>query len=165
MTPAGKEESDSSADVIQSVDILTFIDIRKIPVQYLGTSYHLRPLQGDEAQYSHLRKTLSKTCNIAIVQVRMNRQQHIAALIPFENILRLHILHWENQPVCGEHYPAFLAEEGEGEEDVSNNRSQYVCRSRTKETPGRNMVRHSDGISPATRFPRRYSRIRLRPRD
>lgn len=163
MTPVGKEEQSTSDDLIQSVDIIAFINIQKIPAQYLGVSYQLRPLQGDEAQYSHLRKTLSKTCNIAIVQVKWKKQRHIAALIPFENSLRLHILHWENQPASQEQ--SCSSSDGDIQEHgVLGHRLQYSCSSQLKEISTRNVMRHSDGISNGTRHMRRYSRIRPRLR-
>ncbi|HEY4073759.1 MAG TPA: Ku protein [Herbaspirillum sp.] len=79
----------ANVEATQSVDIQCFIDANQIPITYYEQPYYLAPLKAGNKAYALLRETLRKSGKMAIAKIVIRTRQHIAAVMPFDNILNL----------------------------------------------------------------------------
>ncbi len=78
----------------QTIDIFSFVDSEKIPLQNIDTPYFLAPDKRGGKVYALLRETLVKTNKVALAHVVLHTRQHLAALMPLESALVLVMLRW-----------------------------------------------------------------------
>lgn len=78
----------------QTVDILSFVDAKKIPFLYLDTPYYLLPDKRGEKVYGLLREALTATGKVAVANVVLRSKQHLAVIMPLDGALVLDTLHW-----------------------------------------------------------------------
>jgi DNA end-binding protein Ku len=78
----------------QTIDIFSFVDSEKIPLQNIEKPYFLAPDKRGGKVYALLRETLLKTNKVALANVVMHTRQHLAALMPLESALVLVLLRW-----------------------------------------------------------------------
>ncbi|MDI1308858.1 MAG: Ku protein [Methylotenera sp.] len=78
----------------QTIDILSFIDTEEISPIYYEKPYYLTPAKGGDKVYALLRETLKKSGKIAIGQVVIRVKQHLAALIPIDDMIVLNLLRY-----------------------------------------------------------------------
>ncbi|WP_053145084.1 Ku protein [Pseudomonas sp. P97.38] len=78
----------------QTIDIFSFVDSEKIPLQNIDTPYFLAPDKRGGKVYALLRETLVKTHKVALAHVVLHTRQHLAALMPLESALVLVMLRW-----------------------------------------------------------------------
>lgn len=81
----------------QTIDILSFIDARDIPVIFFDQPYYLVPTKGGEKVYALLRKTLERSGKLALGQVVIRTKQHLAALMPFKQVIVLNLLRYQEE--------------------------------------------------------------------
>jgi DNA end-binding protein Ku len=81
----------------QSVEILHFVDGGAIAPEFFDTPYRLAPDKRGEKGYALLRETLKKTSKIGIAQVVIRTRQHLAALRPDGDALRLDTLRYADE--------------------------------------------------------------------
>lgn len=81
----------------QTIDIFSFTDSEKIPLQYIDTPYYLSPDKRGEKVYALLREALEKTQKVALARVVIRTRQHLAALMPVDSALVLVILRWPEE--------------------------------------------------------------------
>jgi len=81
----------------QSVDIVSFADLAEVPFAYLETPYYLSPDRKGEKVYALLREALKKSGKIGIAHVVIHTKQHLAALIPLDEVLVLNTLRWADE--------------------------------------------------------------------
>jgi DNA end-binding protein Ku len=73
----------------QSIDIQCFTDANQVPVTYYEQPYYLAPMKPGGKAYALLRETLRKTGKMAIAKIVIRTREHIAAVMPFDNMLNL----------------------------------------------------------------------------
>lgn len=78
----------------QTIDILSFINAEEISPIYYEKPYYLTPAKGGDKVYALLRETLKKSGKIAIGQVVIRVKQHLAALIPIDDMIVLNLLRY-----------------------------------------------------------------------
>jgi DNA end-binding protein Ku len=78
----------------QTIDIFSFVDSEKIPLQNIDKPYFLAPDKRGGKVYALLRETLLKTNKVALANVVLHTRQHLAALMPLESALVLVLLRW-----------------------------------------------------------------------
>ena len=78
----------------QTIDIFSFVDSEKIPLQNIDKPYFLAPDKRGGKVYALLRETLLKTNKVALANVVLHTRQHLAALMPLESALVLVMLRW-----------------------------------------------------------------------
>ncbi len=81
----------------QTIDILSFIDASDIPVFFFEQPYYLVPSKGGEKVYALLRQTLEKSGKLALGQVVIRTKQHLAALMPFQKVIVLNLLRYQEE--------------------------------------------------------------------
>lgn len=81
----------------QTIDIVAFIEAADIPVVYFDQPYYLVPSKGGEKVYALLRKTLEKSGKLGLGQVVIRTKQHLAALIPMEDVIVLNLLRYKEE--------------------------------------------------------------------
>lgn len=81
----------------QTIDILSFIDRSDIPVLFFEQPYYLVPGKGGEKVYALLRQTLERSGKLALGQVVIRTKQHLAALLPFEKVIVLNLLRYQEE--------------------------------------------------------------------
>ena len=79
----------ANVEATQTVDIQAFVDADQVPVTYYEQPYYLAPTKAGAKAYALLRETLRKTGKMAIAKIVIRTRQHIAAVMPFDNILNL----------------------------------------------------------------------------
>lgn len=85
----------ANPEATQTIDILTFIDAKEVSPVYYEKPYYLLPSKGGDKVYALLRETLRKSGKIAIGQVVIRVKQHLAALIPIDDMIVLNLLRYE----------------------------------------------------------------------
>ena len=87
----------ANPEATQTIDILTFIDAEEISPVYFEQPYYLTPAKGGDKVYALLRETLKKSGKIAIAQVVIRVKQHLAALIPIDDMIVLNLLRYADE--------------------------------------------------------------------
>jgi len=86
----------ANPEATQTIDILAFIEGKEISPIYFEQPYYLVPGKGGDKVYSLLRETLRKSGKIAIAQVVIRVKQHLAALIPIDDMIVLNLIRYED---------------------------------------------------------------------
>jgi DNA end-binding protein Ku len=79
----------ANPEATQTINILSFIDAAEISPLYFEQPYYLTPSKGGDKVYALLRETLKKSKKIAIAQVVIRVKQHLAALMPINDMIVL----------------------------------------------------------------------------
>ncbi|HEX2825333.1 MAG TPA: Ku protein [Burkholderiales bacterium] len=87
----------ANVEATQTVDIVGFVDAASVAPYYYDTPYYLEPGKRGEKGYKLLREVLRKTGRIGIANVVIRSKQHLAALIPLENMLLMNTLRFANE--------------------------------------------------------------------
>jgi DNA end-binding protein Ku len=81
----------------QTIDILSFVEASDIPVIFFEQPYYLVPSKGGEKVYALLRQTLQRSGKTALGQVVIRTKQHLAALMPVEEVIVLNLLRYKEE--------------------------------------------------------------------
>jgi DNA end-binding protein Ku len=81
----------------RAVEIDGFVDADQIDLLYFDKPYYLEPAKGGEKGYVLLREVLKDTKKIGIAKVVIRTRQHIAALVPKDNVLVLDLLRYPKE--------------------------------------------------------------------
>jgi DNA end-binding protein Ku len=87
----------ASPERTQRVDIMSFVDQSEIPPTFYDRPYYLAPAAKSEKPYVLLREALKQTGKIGLASVVIRTRQHLAALIPQDNVLVLDILRYADE--------------------------------------------------------------------
>jgi DNA end-binding protein Ku len=92
-----EELQEAMGEVARSIDIQEFVDPEQIPPMYFEKPYYLMPGKQGEKGYVLLREALANTKKIGIAQVAIRSRQHLAALMPQDNLLTLNLLRYPQE--------------------------------------------------------------------
>jgi DNA end-binding protein Ku len=81
----------------QTIDILSFVEATDIPVIFFEQPYYLVPSKGGEKVYALLRQTLERSGKLALGQVVIRTKQHLAALMPLQEVIVLNLLRYQEE--------------------------------------------------------------------
>ncbi|MEP7328482.1 MAG: Ku protein [Betaproteobacteria bacterium] len=81
----------------QTIDIKTFVDAALVSLEYFETPYYLAPSGKGVKGYALLRETLRATKRIAIAQVVIHTQEHLAAVFVHGRALILNTLRYQSE--------------------------------------------------------------------
>jgi DNA end-binding protein Ku len=81
----------------QTIDILSFVEASDIPVIFFEQPYYLLPSKGGEKVYALLRQTLERSGKLALGQVVIRTKQHLAALMPLQEVIVLNLLRYKEE--------------------------------------------------------------------
>lgn len=93
----------ANVDATQSVDILDFIDASELDPIYFDKPYYLAPIAlrkgrpTESKAYVLLRETLRRTGKVGIAKVVIRTREHLAAVMPHENLLLLNLLRFDHE--------------------------------------------------------------------
>jgi DNA end-binding protein Ku len=73
----------------QTVEIVAFVDRESILPQYFEKPYRLAPGKRGEKGYALLREALERTKKVGVAQVVIRTKQHLAILMPVDDMLEL----------------------------------------------------------------------------
>jgi DNA end-binding protein Ku len=79
----------ANVEATQTIDIQCFIDANQVPITYYEQPYYLAPMKAGNKAYALLRETLRKSGKMAVAKIVIRTRQHIAAVMPFDDILNL----------------------------------------------------------------------------
>ncbi|QKT04278.1 Ku protein [Ectothiorhodospiraceae bacterium 2226] len=93
------EEDFTKANVkaTQTVEIQDFVPAADIPMIYYDKPYYLEPLPRGEKGYVLLRETLKRTKRVGIAKVVLRSREHLAALVPWNDVLVLNLLRFHHE--------------------------------------------------------------------
>lgn len=92
-----KELKKTVAENTRTVQIENFVEKSSIESVYYDKPYYLVPEKVGEKGYVLLREILEDTKTVGIVHVVIKTRQHIAALLPYQDLLLLNILRFSNE--------------------------------------------------------------------
>lgn len=81
----------------QTIDIVDFIDPDEISPMYFEKPYFLEPMNKSEKSYALLYETLKQTQSIGIANIVLHTRQHLAAVLPWDNVLILNLLRFHDE--------------------------------------------------------------------
>lgn len=81
----------------QTVDILGFVDAADIPPYFFDRPYYLEPGKRGDKGYALLRETLRRSARVGLATVVIRTRQHLAAVIPVDNVLLLNTLRFADE--------------------------------------------------------------------
>jgi len=91
-----EELRQANIEATQTVEIVDFVAADEIPLVYYDRPYFLEPDKRGEKGYALLRETLRRTHKAGIARIVLRERQHMAVLLPFENVLLLNLLRYKN---------------------------------------------------------------------
>lgn len=87
----------ANVEATQTVDIQSFVDAAAVPPYYFDTPYYLEPGRRGEKGYALLRETLRKTNRVGLAKVVIRVRQHLAAVVPFGEVLLLNTMRYADE--------------------------------------------------------------------
>jgi DNA end-binding protein Ku len=81
----------------QTIEIASFTDAANITPEYYETPYFVAPQKGGEKVYALLREALKRTKKVAVAQVVVRTRQHLAVVVPEDEILLLNTLRFADE--------------------------------------------------------------------
>jgi DNA end-binding protein Ku len=81
----------------QTSEISSFTDSTNITPEYYDTPYWVAPQKGGQKVYALLREALKRTGKVAIANVVVRTRQHLAVLLPEDDILELNTLRFQDE--------------------------------------------------------------------
>jgi DNA end-binding protein Ku len=87
----------ANVEATGTIDILTFVDARQVPLIYYERPYYLTPDRGGDKVYALLRETLKRSQKIAIAQIVIRTKQHLVALLPMDDMIVLNTLRYADE--------------------------------------------------------------------
>jgi DNA end-binding protein Ku len=80
-----------------SIEIENFVEKSAIDALYFEKAYYLSPSKNGEKGYALLYKTLEATQKVGIAKIVIRSRQHLAAVLPYENILILNLMRFSEE--------------------------------------------------------------------
>ncbi len=81
----------------QTIEISSFTDATNITPEYYETPYYVAPQKGGEKVYALLREALKRTEKVAIANVVVRTRQHLAVVLPEDDLLMLNTLRFADE--------------------------------------------------------------------
>lgn len=92
-----KALEESQAPVFKTIEIQNFVDKNSIDYPYFDKPYYLVPTEQGKKGYYLLLETLKHNNKAGIAQLVIKTKQHIAAIVPFQDILLLNLLRYQDE--------------------------------------------------------------------
>ena len=80
----------------QTVEIVAFVEAADVPPYYFERPYYLEPGRRGEKGYVLLREVLKRTGKVGLGSVVLHTRQHLALLIPVDDMLLLNTVRYES---------------------------------------------------------------------
>jgi DNA end-binding protein Ku len=87
----------ANVDASRTIDIQLFVDRAAIPPYYFETPYYLQPEAQGAKVYALLRDAMAKANKVAIASFVMRSREHLATLLPENNVLILNTMRFEQE--------------------------------------------------------------------
>jgi DNA end-binding protein Ku len=81
----------------QTIEITSFTDAANITPEYYETPYYVAPQKGGQKVYALLREALKRTEKVAIANVVVRTRQHLAVVLPEDDLLMLNTLRFSDE--------------------------------------------------------------------
>jgi DNA end-binding protein Ku len=87
----------ANVEASRTIDIQTFVDRDAIAPYYFETPYFLVPDKNGQRVYSLLREALERSKKLAVATFVLRSRQHVAALMPVDQIIVLNTLRYQEE--------------------------------------------------------------------
>jgi DNA end-binding protein Ku len=87
----------ANVEASRTIDIQTFVSRDSISPYYFDTPYYLVPDKGGERVYALLRQALEQSKKLAVATFVLRSRQHVAALMPVDNVIVLNTLRYQEE--------------------------------------------------------------------
>ncbi len=87
----------ANVEASRTIDIQTFVDRVAIAPYYFDTPYYLVPDKNGERVYALLREALEQSQKLAVATFVLRSRQHVAALMPVDEIIVLNTLRYQDE--------------------------------------------------------------------
>ena len=95
VTPEDMRQANVKAT--QTVDIFAFVEAEEVPPYYFERPYYLEPGKRGEKGYALLREVLARTRKVGLGSVVLHTRQHLALLIPLDEMLLLNTVRYDSE--------------------------------------------------------------------
>jgi DNA end-binding protein Ku len=96
--PLEEEDLDRlDIELTHSIDICDFVSLDEIDPVFFRKAYYLLPAEGAEKPYRLLVRALEETGKVGIAKVVIRNKQHLAAVRPYEDVLLLETMYYEDE--------------------------------------------------------------------
>src|SRR5665811_1005571 len=89
-----KRINEANVKATETIEIMQAVPRDALEPEYLETPHFIVPTKAGVKAYHLLRETLLRTDRLAIAQIVMRGHQHLAALIPHEDVMMLELLRY-----------------------------------------------------------------------
>lgn len=104
----------------RTVDIREFVDAQELDPLLFDQPYYLAPEKGGEKAYALLREALKRAQKIGIAKVVIRTRESLAAVVPKDNALVLHLMHFQEELADSGELPLPNVELGKKELDMAH---------------------------------------------
>jgi DNA end-binding protein Ku len=87
----------ANVEASRTIDIAAFVDRVAIAPYFFDTPYYLVPDKNGERVYSLLREALEQSQKLAVATFVLRSRQHVAALMPVDNVIVLNTLRYHDE--------------------------------------------------------------------
>jgi len=87
----------ANVEASRTIDIQTFVARDAIAPYYFDSPYYLLPDKGGERVYALLREALEQSKRLAVATFVLRSRQHVAALMPVDNLIVLDTLRYHDE--------------------------------------------------------------------
>jgi DNA end-binding protein Ku len=84
-------------ELTHGIDICDFVQLDEIDPVYFRQAYYLLPQDGGEKPYRLLEQALEETGRVGIAKVVIRNKQHLACLRPFDGVLVLETMYYDDE--------------------------------------------------------------------
>jgi DNA end-binding protein Ku len=91
------ELESANVEATHTIDLVAFVDAKEIPPMYFDKPYYLTPTKQGAKAYALLRETLSRTGQVGVAQIVICTRQHLAALVPRDDVLMLVTMRYQHE--------------------------------------------------------------------
>jgi DNA end-binding protein Ku len=92
-----KDFARANVEAARSIDIVRFVDGAAVSPMYYDTPYYIEPVKNGWRAYALLREVMKRTGKIGIARIVLRTRQHLAALIPIDELLVLNTLRYAHE--------------------------------------------------------------------
>jgi DNA end-binding protein Ku len=87
----------AAVEQTRTIQIEDFVDRSEVSPIYFSTPYYVMPEKGGEHAFELLRESLARTGKLGIARVVIRTRQHLAAVMPYDDVMLLHVLRFNQE--------------------------------------------------------------------
>jgi DNA end-binding protein Ku len=87
----------ANVEATQSIDIMQFVDGKKIDLTFFDTPYYTEPAKAGRRAYALLRETIKRSGRVGVAKIVIRQRQHLCVVMADGPVLLAYTLRWPYQ--------------------------------------------------------------------